>query len=280
MIRAGIYPFRALLPRGPLVMGSDFAGTVATAGAGVDDLGPGRRVFGMQRTLGGFGAFAEFIAVRRTLVAPIPDQINDVQAAALPLAALTAWQALFRCAGIGVGERVLITGASGGVGAFAVQLAVAAGARVTGVCSAANRTYVSGLGAVNVLDYERPRFAADAPPWDVVFDAAGRWTGAWFRGHMRAGGRFVTTVPRLADVAAALASPLLGMLRPDRPAARIVLVRAGGEPLMDIARRAGEGSLIPHIDTVYPLTEIDRALDHSCTMHVRGKLVLRIAERT
>lgn len=278
MIRAGIYPFRMMLPRRPFVMGSDFAGTIETLGRDVHDLTPGQRVFGMQRAFGAFGACAEFVVVGRDLIAPTPDRLGDTEAAGIPLAALTAWHALFRYAALQAGERVLVTGASGGVGMFAVQLAAATGAAVTGVCGAPNMVFVESLGAVEVLDYRRPDFMADHPRWDVVFDAAGRWSYRWFRSRMAAGGRYVTTVPRMPDLGAAVISPVTKMLRPGRPTASLVLVKAGGEPLLDIARRAAAGALQSHVDTVYPLAGINQALDHSRTMHVRGKLVIRIAE--
>jgi NADPH:quinone reductase-like Zn-dependent oxidoreductase len=276
MVRSGTYPFRFTLPRFPIVLGGDFAGEIAAIGPGVRRFGIGEDVYGMQRAFGGFGAFAQFIAVRESVLARIPADLAVEQAAAVPLAALTAWQGLHADARLVQGERVLVNGAAGGVGSFAVQFAAAAGAKVSGVCSARNLGFVRDLGADEVIDYARRSFTEGGRQWDVIYDAIGRASWASCRSLLRPGGRYITTVPKRTDVAASLLTALPAALLPGRRYCRLVLVRSDGRELEAISKLIEAGRVRVHVEEVFPLESVARALDRSRTFHTRGKLVVRV----
>jgi len=276
MIRSGTYPFRFTLPRFPVTLGGDFAGEVAEFGKGATGFSPGDRVYGMQRAFGGFGAFAEYIVVRPALLARIPATLDFEHAAAVPLAALTAWHGLHANAGVQPGQTVLVNGAAGGVGSFAVQLAVAAGAKVTGVCSRDNLDFVLGLGAADVIDYRAESFLDSCRRWDVIFDAIGRETWARCRNRLARAGRYLTTVPKRADILAALATSLSGRVFREAPRCALILARSRGDRLEAVSRLIEAGRIRVHVEEVFGLEETAVALARSRTFRTRGKLVLRV----
>lgn len=276
MVRSGTYPFRFTLPRFPIVLGGDFAGEVVATGSAVRHFSVGQSVYGMQRAFGGFGAFAQFIAVHESVLAAIPRNLDMEHAAAVPLAALTAWQGLHADARLVPGEKVLVNGAAGGVGSFAVQFAAVAGARVTGVCSARNVEFVRGLGAEEIIDYGRHSFTDGERQWDVIYDAIGKESWAGCRTLLPPGGRYVTTVPKGADIVASIATALPAVLFPRGRRCRLVLVRSDGSDLEAISRLIETGHVRVHVDEVLPLESLAEALDRSRTFHTRGKLVLRV----
>jgi NADPH:quinone reductase-like Zn-dependent oxidoreductase len=169
----------------PFVPGSDVAGVVEAVGPGVTRFGPGEVVYAMTPTSEG-GGYAEYVAVAEDHVARVPPGLSLGEAAAVPLVSLTALQALRDRAGLAAGDHILINGASGGVGSFAVQISKAMGARVTATCSARNAELVRGLGADEVLDYAGDG-ATGGPRYDVIFGAVNtlpisRWRRALPRG--------------------------------------------------------------------------------------------------
>jgi NADPH:quinone reductase-like Zn-dependent oxidoreductase len=270
MMVAGNYPFRFTLPRGPFVLGADLAGEVAAVGPAVTGFEPGDRVCAMQTLRGQLGAFAPWCTVRASVCAGIPEGLSDEQAAGLPLAGLTARQAL----GAGrPGRRVLVIGASGGVGHFAVQIASAEGDRVTGVCSGRNMDFAKSLGCDRVIDYERESYEAGGP-YDLVFDTIGREPPGRCRAVLAPGGTHVTTVPRREALRRAAADLLLGRL-PGRLPTRLVLVRSSGSDLADLVGMAATGRLVTRVDRVWPLRQVAEALAASRAGRTRGKLVLR-----
>ena len=272
MMVAGNYPFRFTLPRGPFVLGADVAGEVAVAGAAVTGFRPGDRVFGMQTLAGQLGAFAPWCVVRASVCVRIPDDTSDEAAAGLPLAGLTARQGL----GAGwPGRRILVIGASGGVGHFAVQIARAQGARVTGVCSGRNVAFAKALGCHRVIDYERASFEAAGERYDLVFDAVGRESPGRCRAVLAPGGIHVTTVPRREALRRAAADLLLGGL-PGRRPTRLVLVRSSGRDLDGLARMVAAGRLATRVERVWPLHQVAEALAASRSGRTRGKLVLTL----
>ena len=276
MVRSGTYPFRVTLPRFPIILGGDFAGEVAGLGPGVDRFACGERVYGMQRAFGGFGAFAQFVVAKQGLLARIPEGLDDAHAAAVPLAALTAWQGLHGDARIRAGESVLVNGAAGGVGSFAVQLAVAAGARVTGVSSTRNLDFVRDLGADEVIDYTREDFLALGLRWDVIFDAIGKASFGECGRSLSEGGRYLTTVPKRSDIVAEMLGRLTAPVLPRRPRCRLILARSSGERLEAVSGLIGERRVIVPVEAVYELEQAGEALARSRTFHTRGKLVLRV----
>jgi NADPH:quinone reductase-like Zn-dependent oxidoreductase len=160
------------MPRLPAITGKDFAGTIEAIGSNVKGYSVGDRVFGSVDPMKGRGACAEFVALSTELIAKTPESVTDEVAACLPVASGTALQALRDCCLLSAGQSVLITGASGAVGASGVQIAKHLGAKVTGVCSSSNVEYVRSIGADRVVDYKSSDWTTMEEQFDVVFDAA------------------------------------------------------------------------------------------------------------
>lgn len=245
----------------PIRLGSEFVGVVEELGHGVTDLAPGDAVMGM--TSG--GTFAEYVVVKAADAVSKPLNLDFVEAAALPLAGTTAWQAMFDKAGLQAGQRLLITNGSGGVGSLAVQFAKAKGAHVTAVASGRNEAFVRSLGADEFIDYTRQPFEEAIHDMDVVFDTMGGETFQRAFKTLRKGGMMVTVVAFPEDEA-------------DRYAVRVTrsATLPSGRDLTEIAQLVEAGEVIPHVDKVLPLTEIRQALALSEAGHARGKIVLTI----
>src|ERR1043165_4395937 len=175
----------------PVIPGHEFSGEIAVIGAGARDVSVGDSVYGLNDWYRD-GASAEYCVARVADIARKPAVVDHVHAAATPISALTVWQGLVERAGLVAGQRVLIHGAAGGVGTFAVQLARWRGARVTGTASATNLDFVRGLGADEVIDYRAERFEDVVRAVDVVFDTVGGETLARSWGVLKPGGRLVT----------------------------------------------------------------------------------------
>jgi len=189
------------LGKPPFAVGWDVAGVVEAVGPGVTRFAPGDRVFGMPafpRELGGYG---EYVTARSRELARTPDELTDVEAAGLPLAGLTAWQALVDTAGVTAGRRVLVLAAAGGVGHLAVQIAKALGAEVIGTARASHHAWLSGLGADRLVDYTTQDVAGEVRDVDVVLDGVGGDPGAAALACLRDGGLSIT-IPTTWDVAA------------------------------------------------------------------------------
>ena len=256
----------------PFVPGSDLAGLVDVVGPGVDALAPGDPVVAMLAARVG-GAYAEYALVPAGDVAPAPAEVPLGEAAAVPLCGLTALQALRR-AGVRSGDRLLVHGASGGVGTFAVQIARVLGARVTAATSARNAALVADLGAEEVLDHARDDLTGSSGPYDVVFDAVNALPFRRSRRLLRDGGTAVTV------------NPFADKLVPDRLAwtrggrrLRSVLVRPSGEDLRTLSGWIAAGQVRPVVERTYPLGAAAQAQRHSETGRARGKLVLVVDER-
>jgi NADPH:quinone reductase-like Zn-dependent oxidoreductase len=249
----------------PVVPGWDAAGVVAEVGPAVTEFAPGDEVYAYCRKhFIGEGTYAEYVSVPDAYVARKQKSLSFEQAGAIPLAGSTAYQALFLSAGLTAGERVLVSAAAGGVGSFAVQLAIDAGAEVIGVASEQHRERVLELGAYEVIDRSRDVVEAAlelAPEGvDVAFDLYG---DAQLGDAVRDGGRLVS-----------IASPPSYSER--GVVASYVFVRPDGEQLEELAALADDGRLLVDIAEVLPLEEAARAHELSEGGHVRGKLVLRV----
>ncbi len=245
----------------PLILGHEFSGVVAEVGPGVTAPARGEAVYGLNDWFRD-GAEAEYCVAGAAAVAAKPRSADHVQAAAVPISALTAWQRLFERARLAAGERVLVQGAAGGVGLWAVQLARWRGARVIGTASAPNLDFVRGLGADEVIDYRATRFEDAAHGLDVVFDTVGGETLERSWGVLRPGGRLVT-----------IATSGEGTTDP-RTRAAFFIVEANREQLGEIARLIDAGRLRPVVDAVFLLAEARRAYEHRAT---RGKVILSVA---
>jgi len=257
-------------PRTP-IRGSDIAGTVLSAGDDVVDLRPGDEVFGK-----GEGAFAEMVVARPESLATKPAAVTFEEAAALPVAGLTALQGL-RDAGTGEGDRVLINGASGGVGTFAIQVAKALGAEVAAVCSSGNVDAARSLGAEHVVDYTHQDFTDTDTRYDVLFDNAGSRSltatrsviarrGALVLNHGNLNSRWLASLPRMAR--AKLSSPF---------ASQRTLLNVqtwSREDLAELARLVGERSVTPMIERTYTLDQVPEAVAYVGQGHARGKVMI------
>lgn len=279
MIREGRYPFQALLPRFPLVLGSDVSGTVVERGRRVRSLDVGQTVFGMQPSSRGFGAYAEMIAIKANVLAPKPPSMTHAEAAGIPLAGLTAYQGLTACGKLVAGQRVLILGASGGVGTFATQIAHILGAEVTGVASEGNHGLVQSLGAYRCIDYRSedpldPSTLDNSRPYDLVFDVIGRSSQRKASAVMTSRGIYVTTIPRQREFLSWGQSILMGLVGVRKRASRVVLVRSSGPQLRQLAHWAAAERLRTVIDSEYPLNGIAEAHGRSRTFRSRGKLIV------
>lgn len=265
------YGLRA--PNNP-VPGSEFAGQVDAVGPGVTTLHPGDDVYGWAD-----GAFAEYARARADRLAPMPAMLTYEQAAALPESATTARQALHDHGRLQHGERVLIIGASGGVGSYAIQLAVAAGARVTGVCRTRKVDTVRTLGADQVIDYTREDITAHGQRYDVVLDIGGNRPVRTLRrllaprGRLvivggEGGGRWTGGLGR--QLRATLLSPVL------RQKLGSFVAAERGSDLEDLRELVDAGTVTPVLDRTFPLTEAADALRYLEHGHACGKIVLTV----
>lgn len=282
---AGVNPMDAKIRSGrfrlfvherfPLVLGSDFAGEVEAVGPEVTDFEPGDRVFGSALRIGR-GSYAERTLAKADQVAPIPSRLSFAEAAALPGSGCTALQALRDIGEVQSDERVLIHGASGGVGHFAVQIARILGAPVTATASAANLEFLRDLGAERAIDYRAVDFALEDEQYAVVFDVVGNRSFPQCVAVLSEdGGVYVTTQPGPGIFFWWAATGLRSRIGP-KQRARWVLVRIRNTDLFDLASWADRGALRPSIEEVIPLAEVWRAHERIDDGHVRGKLVLEI----
>ena len=246
----------------PIHMGGELVGTIEQLGADVSGFAPGETVFGMVHT----GAFAEYAVAKAANLVRAPANLDVVEAAALPLAGSTAWQAIFDEAGLVAGQRLLITNSSGGVGSLAVQFAKARGAHVTAVASARNEAFVRSLGADAFIDYTSQPFEEAAHDMDVVFDTVGGETFERAFHTLKRGGFMVTVVAFPEDEAARFGVRVTRSFT--LPSAR---------NLTAIKDLAEAGAVKPQIDTVFPLVEIKQALALSESGRARGKIVLAVS---
>jgi NADPH:quinone reductase-like Zn-dependent oxidoreductase len=250
----------------PLILGWDLSGVVEATGLQVDGLQNGDEVYGMADASRN-GAYAEYIVVRASHLARKPHSVDHLHAAAVPQAALTAWQALFDAGGLQAGQRVLIHAAAGGVGHFAVQFAKLRGAYVIGTASARNADFVRSLGADEVIDYTTTPFEEAARDIDVVIDTVGGDTQARSWKTLKPGGILVSIVePPSAEMAA-------------EGGARMAFMGAqqNAGQLEEIARLIDEGKVKPTVSTVVPLQEVKDAHTMNEGRHTRGKIVMTVA---
>ena len=256
----------------PLVLGWDVSGVVEAVGTGVTLFKPGDEVFGMLPYPHGVGAHAEYVTGPARAFAHKPAAIDHVQAGALPLAALTAYQALIDTADVQPGQRVFIHAAAGGVGHLAVQIAKSRGAYVIGTASAAKHEFLRSLGVDEAIDYQKVDFTEEVKDIDVVLDPISLDTTARARSLavLRSGGTLVSILPvaiepeELADIAA----------RGIR--FESLLVEADRAGMQAIAQLVETGALRPHIEATFPLAEAAKAHALGETGRTTGKIVLTI----
>ncbi|HVL01062.1 MAG TPA: NAD(P)-dependent alcohol dehydrogenase [Dongiaceae bacterium] len=266
----------ALIPRNvftPVILGRDFSGVVAGVSNGVSDYQVGDRVFGFSMNFIR-GTFAEYASVNVKHLAKVPDNVSLRDAATLPTAGVIVLQSL-RKAHFIKGERIAIVGASGGVGTFAVQIAKALGAHVTGICSTNNLELVRSLGADQVVDYTQPDYLQQISQCDIVFDTT---TGIypiqqWYP-LLAKGGRYVSIAPD----GKTMLSMYLNRLLAREPYAFFHSAIPSASDLKELSRLMAEHRLKPVIDSQFSLSDINAAFERSRSKRARGKIVIDVKE--
>jgi NADPH:quinone reductase-like Zn-dependent oxidoreductase len=250
----------------PFIPGWDFSGVVESVGPGVTQWKPGDEVYG-RPDLRRQGTYAEYAAVAASEIAFKPKSLDHVHAAAIPLAALTAWQALFDAAALTAGQTILIHAAAGGVGHFAVQFAHGIGAHVIGTASARNHAFLKELGADRLIDYTVTKFEDAVHGADAVLDTMAGEVRERSWQVLKKDGILVT---------------ILGPTPTDEEAAahgvrtKLVFVQPNPAQLAEIAKWADSGKLKPCVETVLPLSDAAKAHEMNETLHTRGKIVLKV----
>ncbi|MDA2933943.1 NAD(P)-dependent alcohol dehydrogenase [Acidobacteria bacterium AH-259-D05] len=268
-IRKGMMKF-LLRTKLPFVPGFDICGEVVETGGGVSKFKPGDWIYGELHSKRG-GGYAEYAVVDEAFATPKPEELSPCEAAALPGSALTAVQALRDTGRLRSGQQVLIIGASGGVGHFAVQIAKAMSAQVTAVCGTDNVDWVRDLGADRVIDYRKEDYRKEALRYDIVFDAVAVDSYWVCSSLLTPRGVYVRTLPSAGLFLSIVISPLVSGKR-----ARFVVMKPSGEDLRYLNRLVQTGQLRPVIGQVYPFAEAKAAQDHSEGGHARGKIVLQV----
>lgn len=256
------------------IRGKDIAGRVEAVGAGVAEFHPGDEVYGEAEA----GGFAEYAAAPAHLLALKPANLTFEQAAAVPLSARTAFQGLKDGGNIQPGQKVLINGASGGVGTFAVQIAKAFGAEVTGVCSTRNADLVRSLGADSVIDYTQENFTESRLQYDLIFDSIGNHTLSALRQVLTPRGTLVLS----SGTGGRVLGPMGRIVRAlvlslfIRQNLRAVPAKPGRESLDLLRELIESGQVTPAIDRTYPLSEVPEAIRYFVEDHARAKIVITV----
>lgn len=250
----------------PLTLGCEYAGVVESIGASVSSVVPGDEVFGYINLVKN-GAYAEYAVAKEAEVAIKPKSLDFVNASAVPVGVLTAWQALFGIASLSAGQKVLIHAAAGGVGSVAVQLAKAKGAYVIGTASARNADFLRQIGVDEVIDYTATRFEDVVRDADVVFDTIGGETQERSYNVLKPGGFLVSSVSPPSQETAQALGVRVGMVQVQPDAAQ----------LTEAAALVDAGKIKPSVETVLPISEFQRAHELSQSGRTRGKIVLQVS---
>jgi NADPH:quinone reductase-like Zn-dependent oxidoreductase len=259
----------------PGIRGTDLAGTVEALGANVTRLSAGDEVFGV-----GVGTFAEYAVAREEHLVPKPASITFEQAAATGMAALTALQALRDVGRIRAGQKVLIVGAGGGIGTFAVQIAKSFGAHVTGVCSTAKQELVRSLGADNAIDYTREDFTQGAERYDLILDNVLRHSLSELLGALDRSGTLVPNGGQFhkrwfGSVGVLMVrAPLRSLFVPQQ--IRVCHERPGQDDLLVLKELIESGKLMPVVGRTYPLSRAREAIAYFGEGHAEGKVVITL----
>ena len=277
MIRGLPYMARASAglrsPKHP-IPGADFAGVVEEVGVNVTEFAPGDQVFGS-----GPGAFAEYVSARARSVANTPGNVTFEQAAAVPMAGMTALQGIRDRGQLRSGQRALINGASGGVGTFAVQIAKAMGAEVTGVCSNRNVDLVRSIGADHLVDYTGEDFTRSGNRYDLIFDVVSTQSMSAIRRSLTDTGTYVTAgavkmgnwIGPFSHLARVKLGSIIG-----KPTMMSMLTKGSNDDLIMLGDYLASGKVVPVIDRSFSLEQTPEAMAYLETMHARGKIVITL----
>jgi NADPH:quinone reductase-like Zn-dependent oxidoreductase len=277
VVAAGVNPVDGMIRSGmfakhekaafPMILGGDIAGVVENVGNKITKFKAGDPVFAYLSLKNG-GGYAEYALAAEREAAPKPKSLTYVEAAAVPIVGLTAWQALVDTAKLSAGQTVLIHGGSGGVGTFAIQIAKARGAKVIATASTANQHLLKELGADIAVDYTKQKFEDLAKDVDVVLDSVGKDTLARSYGVVKKGGFIVSIVARL-DRAELDKHGIHGAT---------LSVDPNSEELAEIGKLIDEKKIKVIVSQTFPLSEAVKAQEQAATGHTRGKIVLKVAE--
>jgi NADPH:quinone reductase-like Zn-dependent oxidoreductase len=258
-------------------LGADIAGRVEAVGKNVTEFKPGDEVFGAV----GAGGFAEYVCTREKNLALKPSNISFEAAAATPVVGFTAIQGFRHAGGIRAGQKVLVNGAAGGIGHFAVQFAKSCGAEVTGVCSTRNLDLVRSIGADHVIDYTREDFTRTTEKYDLIYCAIGNRSIFDYQRALKPQGICViagfTSLPRLFGHM--ILGPLVSK-RGDKKVSMMGISNSDKEDLLFIKELLETGKVIPFIDRRYPLHETAEAIRYLETLHARGKVIIKGSRRS
>lgn len=277
VIAAGVNPVDGMIRSGmfakgegtmfPRILGGDIAGIVEKIGRKITKFKPGDPVFAYI-SLENNGGYAQYAVVREREAAPKPKSLTYVEAAAVPIVALTAWQALIDTAKLKPGQTVLVHGGSGGVGSFAIQIAKARGAKVIATASTANQDLLKQLGADVAVDYTKQKFDDVAKDVDVVLDSIGRDTLARSYGVVKKGGFIVSLVARI-DQAELDKRGIHGAA---------LSVEPNSDELTEVRKLIDSRKIRVIVSQTFPLSEARKAQEQVATGHTRGKIVLKVAD--
>jgi NADPH:quinone reductase-like Zn-dependent oxidoreductase len=276
VVAAGVNPVDGMIRSGmfakekrtfPIILGGDIAGVVEKVGSKITKFKAGDPVFAYV-SLDNCGGYAQYALVTEREAAPKPKSLTYVEAAAAPIVALTAWQALVDTAKLGSGQTVLIHGGSGGVGSFAIQIAKARGAKVIATASTANQELLKQLGADMPIDYTKQKFEEVAKDVDVVLDSVGKDTLARSYGVVKKGGIIVSIVAR----------PNQAELDKYGIRGTALSVEPNSEELAEIGQLIDEKKIKVIVSRTFPLLEAMKAQEQVATGHTRGKIVLKVAD--
>jgi NADPH:quinone reductase-like Zn-dependent oxidoreductase len=258
------------------ILGGDVAGRVEAVGRNVTQFKLGDAVFG-DISLVGFGGFAEYVAAPATAFAPKPARLSFVEAAAVPISAITALRGLRDLGGIAPGMQVLIHGASGGVGTFAVQIAKIMGAEVTAVASTSKLDQMAALGADHVIDYTREDFTQNGTRYDLILAVNGYRPLKDYARSLAPQGTYVMAGGTMQQMMEAM---ILGPLRSKKGGQtfKTLVAKANQEDLLTLKAWIDAGKLTPVIDRCYPLAQVPDAIRYLETGRARGKVVITVAD--
>jgi len=277
VIAAGVNPVDAMIRSGmfakyekdvfPIIPGADIAGVVEKVGSKITKFKAGDPVFAYVSLKGG-GGYAEYALGTERDTAAKPKSLSYVEAAAVPIVALTAWQALVDAARLGASQTALIHGGSGGVGSFAIQIAKARGAKVIATASTANQELLKELGADVAIDYTKQKFEDIAKDVDVVLDSVGRDTLARSYGVVKKGGYIVSIVAR----------PTQAELDKHGIRGAFISVEPTSDELGEIGKLIDQKKIKVIVSQTFPLSDAAKAQEQVATGHTRGKVVLKVAD--
>lgn len=254
----------------PKILGSDFSGVVVSKGKKVTKYEIGDLVFGMMGTLVG-GAYAEYIVAKEKNVAHKPSTFTHAEAAGIPLVGLTSYQAFTKLAKMQSGQHILINGASGGVGVYAVQIARAIGAKVTAVCSYRNVDLMKDLGVDDVIDYTSINLLELKNKFDIFYDAYGNYHFNKVKHLLNPSGTYITTIPSARHFIDQAKTTFMSQK------AKVVVVKPNQNDLKKLKSMCEDGSLKPIIDSTFEFHEMQKAHEKLQTKRTRGKIIIKVA---